>query len=308
MSGPLNRWGLGEFLQASRSRLSPSELGVVVGAGQRRVPGLRREEIAMLAGVSASYYTRLEQGQATNASPQVIDAISRALRLTAAESNHLHALARTPNRRPPEEEPTEESVGESLTELLDALGDIPAMVFGRRRDILAWNTAGHALFASHLDPRDVDHSTTRPNATEMVFLDPHTRDLYVDWDDKARASVGHLRILAGQYPHDARLLALFGRLAIASPDFATLWAANHIRPSSSAIYHMRHPLVGPVTLKQQFLTNAEAPGQTTVICTAPKGSPSCEALLLLAQLTRLVSPQQAPVKNGPASAAPTRGD
>lgn len=285
MSRQVDLGGLGEFLHASRSRLSPRDLGLTVGTGQRRVPGLRREEIAMLAGVSSSYYTRLEQGQATNASPQVVEAISRALRLTAAERDHLQGLARTQNRRPPEVEPDEEVIGESLMELLETLDDVPALVFGRRRDILAWNTAGHALFAGHLDPHDVDQPITRPNATEMVFLDAHTRELYVNWRDKALASVGHLRILAGQHPYDARLLALIGRLTIESTEFSALWAANLIRPSNSAIYQMRHPLVGPVTVKQQLLTTAEAPGQTLVICTAPKGSPSTEALHLLGRLT-----------------------
>lgn len=237
----------------------------------------------MLAGVSPSYYTRLEQGQALNASPQVIDALSRAMRLSDAEREHLHRLSRAGDRRPGPVEPEPETVSSDLAELLDNLGDSPAMVFGRRRDILAWNPAGHALLAGHLDPQAVNAAPTRPNATELVFLDSHTRELYVDWPEKALASVGHLRILAAQYPHDARLLALIGGLTVQSCEFAAMWAANTIRPSQPATYRMQHPLVGRLTITQQFLTTAQAPGQTLVICTAPAKSASAEALRLLTQ-------------------------
>jgi transcriptional regulator with XRE-family HTH domain len=276
---------LGEFLYASRARLTPADAGVVF-AGRRRVPGLRREEIAMLAGVSPSYYTRLEQGQAFNASAQVIDALSRAMRLSDAEREHLYRLARAGHARTTPVEPAEEAVDAGLAELLDTVGDAPAMVFGRRRDILAWNPAGHGLFAGHLNPRDVGKAESRPNATELVFLDPHTRELYVDWREKALASVGHLRILASEYPSDARLLALIGLLTVESAEFAAMWAANTIRPSRSAVYRMQHPVVGRLTITQQLLTTAQAPGQTLVICSAPKHSPSAEALSLLARTVR----------------------
>lgn len=256
------------------------------GAGRRRVPGLRREEIALLAGVSSSYYTRLEQGQALNASPQVIEALSRALRLTAAERSHLHALAQARTHRHPIAEPVPETVAQGFAELLQSVGDAPAMVFGRRRDILAWNDIGHALFAGHLDKHDVDDPATRPNATELVFLDPHTRELYVDWAEKAAASVGHLRILAAQYPDDSRLLQLIGRLGVDSADFTRLWASNRIRTTTSAIYRMNHPLIGRIDVNQQLLADAEVPGQTLVICSTPRGSSSREALQLLSQLVR----------------------
>jgi transcriptional regulator with XRE-family HTH domain len=276
---------LGEFLYASRARLTPAGVGLVF-AGRRRVPGLRREEIAMLAGVSPSYYTRLEQGQALNASAQVIDALSRALRLSDAEREHLHRLVRAGHARTAPVEPAEETVDAGLAELLDTVGDAPAMVFGRRRDILAWNPAGHALFAGHLNPRDVNDARRRPNATELVFLDPHTRELYVDWPEKALASVGHLRILASEYPTDARLLALIGLLTVESTEFAAMWTANTIRPSQSAVYRMQHPVVGRLTITQQLLTTAQAPGQTLVICSAPRDSPSAGALSLLARTVR----------------------
>jgi len=275
---------LGTFLQASRSRLVPDDVGLVTGFGRRQVPGLRREEIAMLAGVSSSYYTRLEQGQAVNASPQVIDALARALQLVDAERDHLYALMRTsPHRAPAREAERDEQVETALAELIASLAG-PAMVVGRRRDILAWNSTGHALFAGHLDERAVDDPSRRPNATELVFLDPHTRELYVDWDAKARASVGHLRMLAAIDPGDPRLLAMIGRLTVESPEFAAMWATNQIRTSTTAVYRMRHPLVGRLDLTQQLLTSAEAPGQTLIICTAPADSTSSEALRLLSQL------------------------
>ncbi|MDQ2661625.1 MAG: helix-turn-helix transcriptional regulator [Actinomycetota bacterium] len=269
-------------MSASRARLAPDDVGIDEGLGRRRVPGLRREEIAMLAGVSSSYYTRLEQGQALHASTQVIDALSRALQLSEVERDHLHALARGSQGLPVALEPAEEVVDETLLELVESLGATPAMVFGRRRDILAWNATGHALFAGHLEFDEVRDPSRRPNATQLVFLDAHTRELYVDWDEKALASVGHLRLLAAKYPDDARLLALLGRLTVNSSEFAEMWASNRVRPSNSATYRMRHPLVGSLSVTQQLLTAAQAPGQTVVICTAPAGSSSSEALGLLA--------------------------
>jgi transcriptional regulator with XRE-family HTH domain len=280
-----NTGSLGEFLQASRSRLAPDDVGLTAGFSRRQVPGLRREEIAMLAGVSSSYYTRLEQGQALNASPQVIDALARALQLADAERAHLYALMRAGSHRPNViEGQGDEHVEPALAELLANLHDRPAMVVGRRRDILAWNPTGHALLAGHFNPRDVDDPASRPNATELVFLDPHTRELYVDWETKARASVGHLRMLAAMEPGDERLLALIGRLTVESTEFSAMWATNRIRNSTTVVYRMRHPLVGRLDVTQQLLTSAEAPGQTLVVCTAPAGSASFEALQLLARL------------------------
>lgn len=274
---------LGDFLQASRSRLSPDDVGLATGFGRRQVPGLRREEIAMLAGVSSSYYTRLEQGQAVNASPQVIDALARALRLADAEREHLYALTRANwHRAVDTPQLGEEHVDPALAELLSNLPGSPAMVVGRRRDILAWNRAGHALFAGHLDPDSVADPARRPNATELVFLDSHTRALYVDWEVKARASVGHLRMLAAVDPGDTALLSLIGRLTVESTEFAALWATNQIRTSATAVYRMQHPMVGRIDVTQQLLTSSESSGQTVILCTAPRDSRSAEGLRFLA--------------------------
>ncbi|MDP9842795.1 helix-turn-helix domain-containing protein [Streptosporangium lutulentum] len=279
---------LGDFLQARRSRLRPDEVGVPTYGERRRVPGLRREELALLAGVSASYYTRLEQGQSLNASPEVLDAIARALRLDESERLHLHDLARSTQRRGRGRRPAPERVTEATGQLLDALSDVPAIVIGRRGDVLAWNRLGHALFAGHLDPGAVDRPAERPNMAGLVFLDAHTRDLYADWPSKARAVVGNLRLVAGQDPDDAALHALVGELSAKSEDFAAMWADHRVKACAVAVYEMRHPLVGPLTVTQQTLSHG--PGPNIVVATAEAGSPSRTALTLLAQVTAPAAP------------------
>ncbi|QMU73030.1 helix-turn-helix domain-containing protein [Streptacidiphilus sp. P02-A3a] len=271
---------LGEFLQTRRSQLRPEDLDVPTYQERRRVPGLRREELALLAGVSTSYYTRLEQGQSLNASPEVLDAIARALRLDEAERLHLHNLSRSAKGPGRARRPAPERVTRATGQVLEALADVPAIVVGRRSDVLAWNRLGHALFAGHLDPAVADRPGERPNMARLVFLDAHTRDLYADWPSKARAVVGSLRLVAGQYPDDAALHALVGELSAKSPDFASMWADHRIRPCAVADYRMRHPLVGPLTVTQQ--TWSQGPDQNIVIATTEADSPSRTALALLA--------------------------
>ncbi|WP_327732980.1 helix-turn-helix transcriptional regulator [Streptomyces nojiriensis] len=281
---------LGEFLQTRRSQLQPEDLGIPGYGERRRVPGLRREELASLAGVSVSYYTRLEQGQSLNASPQVLDAIARALRLEEAERLHLHALARSPatvsgrgRRLPPER------VTEATGQLLEALAHIPAIVTGRRSDVLAWNRLGHALFAGHLDPGAPDRPAERPNMARLVFLDAHTRDLYADWPAKARAVVGNLRLVAGRHPDDTALHALVGELSSKSPDFASMWADHRVTACAVATYEMRHPLVGPLTVTQQTLSQGPGQeqdhGQNIVVATTEADSTARTTLALLDQVT-----------------------
>lgn len=159
---------------------------------RRRVPGLRREELALLAGVSVAYYTRLEQGQSLNASDAVLTAIGRALRLDDDEQAHLRRLARPPHRGRLRQH--QERLRPATTTLLSSMGDTPAIVLGRHADILAWNRPAHALLAAHLD----FDGPERPNIARLVFLDPHTRDLYADWPAKARATVAYLRKAAGR--------------------------------------------------------------------------------------------------------------
>lgn len=281
--GPMSGQGqLGGFLQTRRSQLRPQDVGLQHFGDRRRVPGLRREELALLAGVSASYYTRLEQGQQVGASPEVLDAIARALRLEEAERLHLHDLAATAKRRVSARKPPAEHATSATRDVLDALGDTPVLVSGRRSDVLAWNRMGHALFAAHLDPIAPHHPADRPNLARLVFLDPHTRELYADWPAKARAVVGNLRVVAGRHPDDALLASLIGELTMRSPEFAAMWADHRVQPCAVADYEMCHPLVGTLTVTQQSM---RLPGdeQLLVVTTAAPGSPSQAALALLAQ-------------------------
>lgn len=271
--------GLAEFLQACRARLRPEDVGLVGGV-RRRVPGLRREELAQLAGVSTSYYVRLEQGQSRNASPEVIDALARALRLDSAERQHLRDLASAarPGRR---RRPPVERVSGETEALLTALGDTPAVVLGRRTDVLAWNPMGHALLLGHLDHTAVDRPAQRPNMIRHVFLDAHTRELYANWADKALALVSNLRLMAGRYPGDPALTGLVGELSTRSAEFARLWAGNRVAACNGARYHLRHPLVGAFTVRQQVLVPVGEWSQAVVIYTVDDQAAS-SALALLA--------------------------
>src|SRR5262249_6034197 len=154
---------LGEFLRTRRSQLLPEDLGVLIPGERRRVAGLRREEVALLAGVSSSYYTRLEQGQSMGASPEVLDAIAKALRLEDSERRHLHDLALADRRPARKRRPAPERISPATAQLMEALGDIPAMVLGRRSDVLAWNRLGHSLFAGHVEYAAPETSARRPN-------------------------------------------------------------------------------------------------------------------------------------------------
>lgn len=273
---------LGDFLQARRAQVQPEQIGLATYGERRRVPGLRREELAQLAGVSASYYTRLEQGVSLNASAEILYAIAHALGLDETETAHLHALANVPKRRTAVLPPTERVTAATL-QLLSALGQTPAIVTGRRSDVLAWNRMGHALFAGHLPVDGLQRSGERPNMARLVLLDAHTRELYADWPSKARAVVGNLRLTVAQHPNDPLLAALIGELTMKSREFADLWADHRIQACAVAVYEMRHPLVGAVTLNQQTLLSPGANGQSIVVATAEAGSPSDSAMTLLAQ-------------------------
>ena len=189
--------------------------------GARRVPGLRREELAQLAGVSPTYYTRLEQGQSNNASESVVDSLARALELDDDERAHLYDLARpTPAKR--RRAPRADSARASTVRLVNALTEIPAVVLGRRTEVLAWNALGHLLLAGHLDFHAPSRPSDRPNLTRMLFLDAHARDLYPAWDEEAARAVASLRLVAGRYRDDRELADLVGELALKSDEFAAL--------------------------------------------------------------------------------------
>ncbi|WP_212997589.1 helix-turn-helix domain-containing protein [Winogradskya consettensis] len=284
-------WPLGEALQAWRARVTPEDVGLATYGDRRRVAGLRREELGLLAGVSASYYTRLEQGQSRNASAEILDAIARALRLNETERAHLHALAAAGHTRQGAQPPPVEQVDPALADLLAVLGDVPAVVLGRRTDVLAWNAAGHALLGLDLAREAPADPGNRPNMAELVFLDGYQQDLYVDWAAKARAVVGNLRLVVGLHPHDTVLATLIGTLSMRSAEFAELWADHSVQPCATTDYDLHHPLVGRLTTTQQSLRSLSSPDQILVTCTAPAGSPSAEALALLALITADNKPQ-----------------
>lgn len=275
---------LGEFLQARRAHTRPEEIGVHDFGVRRRVLGLRRDEVAQLAGVSVSYYTRLEQGISRGASPKVLDAIARAMRLDTHEHEHLVRLAEATRRAPRARRPQPERVRTETRDLMRALDGVPALVLGRRTDVLAWNHLGHALLAGHVDPAAVDDVGNRPNMSRMMFLDKHNRELYSDWRRKARAVVGNLRIAVGRHPEDPDLAALIGELTMKSPEFVAMWGDHRITPCDAAAYELHHPVIGAVTVTQQTLAIARSPEQSLIVVTTVAGSPSEQALALLRSL------------------------
>ncbi|OUC91669.1 helix-turn-helix transcriptional regulator [Streptosporangium minutum] len=261
---------LGEFLRARRAGLQPQDVGMA-SYGARRVAGLRREEVAVLAGVNADYYTRLEQGRERNPSPQVLDALSRALHLDADARAHLYRLA---GAVPGDllSARVAERVSPALRQLMDGYPNTPAFVMNRTLDILATNALADALYAP-FDPAD--------NLARMAFLDPAGRRFYPDWNRAAQAAVANLRQAAGFDPDDPRLAELVRTLTDQSADFARLWNAHTVRGKTQDAKHFLHPDVGPLTLIYQAFDVRDAPGQQLVIYHAEPGGASAQALDLL---------------------------
>uniref|UniRef100_A0AAU2JM27 Helix-turn-helix transcriptional regulator n=1 Tax=Streptomyces sp. NBC_00049 TaxID=2903617 RepID=A0AAU2JM27_9ACTN len=275
---------LGEFLRNRRARLQPEDVGLPSHGTRRRVPGLRREELALLAGVSITYYTHLEQGQSTNASDSVLDALARALRLTPDEHAHLLNLARPPRaKRTPSPRP--EYARETTCRLIGAMPQVPAVVLDGRNNVLAWNALGHALLAGHLDFASPDDPAVRPNLTRMLFLDPHTRELYTDWKSEARVALAALRLVAGRNPEDRALAELIGGLMLQSPDFASLWSKHPVRDCTVGTKKLHHPVVGPLTLDFENLHLTDGTNHRMLLYSAPESSPSDAALRMLSSLT-----------------------
>ncbi|WP_328368744.1 helix-turn-helix transcriptional regulator [Streptomyces sp. NBC_00445] len=275
---------LGDFLKSRRAALRPEDVGIAPQPSRRRVPGLRREELAMLAGVSITHYTRLEQGRALGASGSVLNAIARTLRLTADETAHLKNLARPTSARRPAA-PRVSHAGHSARQLLAAMTDVPALVLDRRNDVLAWNRLGNALLAGHLAPDSPDTPATRPNLTRMLFLDERYRGLFTDWHEEAQLGVASLRMVAGRHPDDRALAELIGQLSMNCREFAALWARHPVRTCASGVKHVRHPLVGAMDLSFENLVIPGSSGQRLIAYTAEPGTPSEAALRLLASAT-----------------------
>jgi hypothetical protein len=268
---------LREFLRTRRARVTPADVGLPAFAGTRRVPGLRREEVAQLAGVSVDYYVRLERGRGQNVSESVLDAVARALQLNETERNHLFTIARPSRARqralPPQR------VAPGLLRLLNTLGDTPAMVIGRRLDVLATNSMARALYNFDAQPPD------ESNMARYVFLNEGVRSLYVDWEWAARSVVASLHLYAGRNPNDPELAALVGELSVRDEDFSRWWADHNVFRHNHGTKNYHHPLVGDLTLEYQALTPADDPEQSLGVSTAEPGSPSEEALRLLASWT-----------------------
>jgi hypothetical protein len=245
--------------------------------------------------VSVSYLIRREQGQSLNASPQVLEALARALQLDEVERRHLYDLSASGRELTRRSRSAPERVSPPTRDLLAAFGDSPAIVLGRRSDVLAWNGTGHALLAGHLDFESPEQPSRRPNTARMVFLDAHTRELYAaDWPRKARDVVGKLRLAVGRFPDDARLSQLVGELTTKSPRFAELWSEKRVRAWDIAEYRMHHPVVGAMTVTQQSLNLPLEQSLRIVVITAAPGSGSQAPLALLSQLTTPSSAQSVP--------------
>ncbi|MER7789073.1 helix-turn-helix transcriptional regulator [Streptomyces sp. NPDC097640] len=294
---------LGDFLRTRRARLRPEDVGLVSYGTRRRVPGLRREELAQLAGVSVAYYTRLEQGQSTGASDGVLDAIARALRLSPDEHAHLRNLAR-PARAGRRPAPRAEAARPSTRRLIEAMDGVPALVLTARFDVLAWNPLGHALVAGHLAADGPERPADRPNTQRLLFLDPHTRELYPDWEGEARRAVSTLRIAAGEYPDDRRLAELIGELTMKSGEFAALWSRHPVRKCAFGGKSFHHPLVGPLELTFEMTPLRDSAGQCLLMYGAEPGSPSEAALRLLA--ASVASPTPPPTTTSTATGPATR--
>lgn len=267
---------LSEFLRSRRARLKPEDVGLPDFGRHRRVPGLRREELAQLAGVSVAYYTRLEQGNGRNVSAEVLDSIARALRLSDAEHAHLTHLAKGKQHKK-KASARAQQVRVPLRQLLDVLDGVPAYVVGRRSEILAWNRMAAALFGDWGELPAAERNWAR-----LVFLKPEYRELFVDWQQKAIDIVCALRMDAGCYPDDPRLSALVGELSVKSPDFRRLWATHDVKEQSHGVKRLRHPLVGELSLNFESFRMTDDSDQSLVTYHADPGSPSAEALRLLA--------------------------
>jgi transcriptional regulator with XRE-family HTH domain len=277
-----------QFLTTRRAKLTPEQAGLPHYVGNRRVPGLRREEVTLLAGISIEYYTRLERGKARGVSEEVLDGIARALQLDEVERAHLIDLVRTANAaRPARRRATPQRVRPSVQRLLDSMTGTAAFLRDGRLDILAANQLGYALYApAFLDP-------VRPvNLARFIFLDPKSTEFYGDWDGIARAAVGSLRAEAGRDPYDRALTDLVGELSVRSQEFRVRWAAHDVDYYRSGVQPFHHPLVGDLTLNYDALELPADPGQTIVAYTAEPDSPAQQALNLLASWT--ATPGQAP--------------
>jgi transcriptional regulator with XRE-family HTH domain len=274
-----NRAQVREFLISRRERISPAQAGLpAYGGANRRVKGLRREEVALLAGVSIDYYVRMERGNLTGASDAVLDGLASALQLDEAERAHLFDLARAAQpARPRQRRAKSSGVTDGIQQILDAITDAPAWVRNARHDMLAANRLARALYAPVLaDPR-------RPaNNARFIYLDPAAREFFADWERAADDIAAMLRSEAGSNPHDKQLIELIGELSTSSEDFRTRWAAHNVRFHRTGHKRIRHPVVGVLDLDFEAMEFPAHPGLTLLAYTAAEGTPTADSLKLLA--------------------------
>lgn len=274
-----NRSDIRDFLSSRRARITPEQAGLLPGGGRRRVPGLRREEVAVLAGVSTEWYTRLEKGHIAGVSEDVLEAVARALQLDDAERTYLFDLARAakPTRAPQRRGRTQ--LPPRVQWMLDSMTGSAAFVANGRLDIVAANSLGRALHAPLFDVPGRPASFAR-----FQFLDPRSGDFYPDWEGAANVTVALLRAEAGRHPNDLQLRELVGELSTVSEAFRTRWAAHDVRIHHNGAKSFRHPVVGPLDLGYYTLDlpTEDNRGLRLTIYTAEPGTPSEDALKLLA--------------------------
>uniref|UniRef100_A0AAU2JSU3 Helix-turn-helix transcriptional regulator n=1 Tax=Streptomyces sp. NBC_00049 TaxID=2903617 RepID=A0AAU2JSU3_9ACTN len=268
---------LGSYLRQMRERVSPEDIGLV-SRGARRVPGLRREEVAAAAGVSQTYYTRLEQAQTAHASPSVLLSIARALGLSPDEEEYLLKIG-TANDSRHVPQPKLAQVDPITKSLVASLGNAAVAVLNYRCDILAWNSLYHRFFAPHLAFDAPDADETRPNIVKLNFLDDNVRDLYVDWSTESQANVTYLRFITATYRHDRELAELIGELTIESKEFARLWGRQRVANCTVGTKEFDHPVVGELELMYQ--SSELQDGNILKFYHAEPGSPHESALSLL---------------------------
>jgi transcriptional regulator with XRE-family HTH domain len=263
---------IGEYLRARRELVRPQDAGLPAAGNRRRVPGLRREEVALLAGVSIDYYVRLEQGRDQHPSRQVLEALARALQLDEDAAAHLFRLAQPPTRRR-RRVARAERVSPGIVALIDSWSQHPAYVQGRYMDVLAANQLATAL---------APYYRVGENIVRAAFLDPRVRDMYEDWDQVTESTAAGLRAHVGPDVDDPRLNELVGELCVRSERFAQLWARHDARPKRSGTSELHHPQVGALKLSYEKLAIPDSDRQTLVVYHAAPGSPSEQALVLLA--------------------------
>ncbi|MBK6011507.1 helix-turn-helix transcriptional regulator [Streptomyces sp. MBT53] len=268
---------LGDFLRARREALKPQDVGLPE-YGRRRVPGLRREEVALLAGVSSDYYIRLEQGRENSPSPQVLEAVARALKLDAESADHLNRLCLAPSQRPHGR--SEAQVSAQLLQLMDGWEHTPAFVLGPALDVLAGNSLATALH-SGFDAFD--------NLARNVFVDPAGREFYQEWERAAHSCVAELRAAYGHDPESARIAEVVAELSDASEEFTALWQLHDVKSKSQEGKHLKHPDVGDLHIAFAAFTVNGAPHQQLVVYQAEPASPTAVAFETLRARARTLS-------------------